>query len=253
MNPVAPAPTTVSPQGVASTAPVAAPTPTALPQAPTPVSTPAPVATPSFDTSGIMQNIANYYQIPRQTAAIAGIGQAQGAVAAQQDAADKAGRSAGNNQLDPSSYKISKNPDGSIKIINSLGQQVDIGTYASLTGADPAKTLSSAGVTDKGQVKFIEAYNNLQDYIQNKIAAQNGDKTAATKVQQYVAANTGLQNIQLGQLQKAFMAQYGQYFGQPQGDQRTLAKDRISDTIQSQNAGSNTALSGVLAALQQGQ
>lgn len=257
MNPIAPQPNNVTPQGVASVAPIGAPTPSAIPQAPSPVSTPAPVQTPAFDTSGVMNQIANYYQIPRQTAAITGIGQAQAGVAkSQQDAADYANKVALSNQqdkLDPGKYTISKNSDGSIKILDPTGKQVDIGTYSALTGADPAKTLSSAGVTDKGQVQFVEAYNNLQDYIQNKIAAQNGDQKAQAAVQQYVAANKGLQNIQLGQLQNLFMQQYGSYFGdsQQQGGQTPLAQNRVSDTIASQNnTTGSAALQAVLASLQ---
>lgn len=252
MNPVSPLPVNTNAQGVGSVAPIPAPTPTAAPQAPTP--SPAPAATPPQTLSpDVMSTIANYYKIPRDTAQIVNAGQTAANSAQQQFEKQKYDNSikAQNQQdaLNPSKYTFQKNSDGSVTILNSAGDKVDIGTYASLTGDNPADVLQKEGATDKQSVKFVEAYNNLQDYIQNKIAAQNGDQTAQAKVQQYVAANQGLQNIQLGQLQSAFMQQYGQYFGMPQGNQRALAQNRVSDTIQSQNSPGNGTLSGLLSQL----
>lgn len=250
-------PPTVNPQGVASVAPTPTATPTALPQAQAPVASPAPIQAPNFNVSQTLGNIADYYNIPRQTANAVNAGQTQANVDQSQFEAQKYQNSIQiqnqQDSLDPSKYTIGKNPDGSIKIVNGAGQDVSIGQYAALTGADPAKTLASVGVTDKAGVQFQEAYSNLQDYIQNKIAAQNGDQTAAAKVKQYVAANTGLGNLQLGQLQQLFMQQYGSYFGEPssQGGKTPLAQSRVSDTIQSQNASSGSAaLQSVLASLQ---
>ena len=216
---VSPQPTTVSPQGAASVAPIQAPVKPVLPQGQTPVASPAPVATPNFNTSGQLQNIAAYYNIPRQTAAIAGAGQAQGAVAQanfeQQKYLNQVKIKNQQDSLDPTKYQFTKNADGSVDILNSVGDKVDIGTYASLTGDNPATALQKAGATDAGSQKFMAAYNNLQDYIQTRIAAQNGDLTAKAKLGDYLKANPGLQNMELGQLQNAFMQQYGNYFGQP--------------------------------------
>lgn len=224
MNPqvgaVSPQPVTTSPQGAASVTPNATPVAPQLPQAPAIAATPAPVATPNFNTSAQLGNIAAYYNIPRQTAAISGAGQAQGQVAQQQFEANKAQNEIKiqnqQNSLDPSKYQFTKNSDGSVSILNSVGDKVDIGTYAALTGENPVTALTQAGATDQADQKFIAAYNNLQGYVQAKIAATNGDAQAQAQVKQYEVANPGLQNLELGQLQTAFMNQYGQYFGQPQ-------------------------------------
>ena len=223
MNPqttVSPQPTTTSPQGVAAVTPNAQPVAPQLPAAPQVAATPAPVATPNFNTSQTLGQIANYYNIPRQTAITAGAGQAQGNVSQQQfDAQKYQNQIKIQNQqdsLDPSKYQFTKNADGSVDILNSVGDKVDIGTYSALTGDNPATALQKAGATDKASQQFIAAYNNLQTYIQDKIAASNGDAQAQAEVQDFVKSNPGLQNMELGQLQQQFMQQYGQYFGQPQ-------------------------------------
>lgn len=241
-QPVAPAPITTSPQGVAAVAPNAAPVPTALPAAPQAIATPAPVATPNFDTAGAIAKIGDYYNIPRQTAAIAGAGQAQGAVAQSQFEAQKAQNEIKiqnqQNALDPTKYQFSKNADGSVTILNSVGDKVDIGTYSALTGDNPATALQKAGATDQASQKFMAAYNNLQGFIQDKIGAQNGDAQAQAALADYYKANPGLQNMELGQLQTAFMQQYGQYFGQPSEpskyNQLGNAPD-VNPTLTSQN------------------
>lgn len=219
MNPQTPAPTVSNAQGVGSVAPNAAPVAPQLPSAPPITATPAPVATPNFDTSGTIQQIGDYYGIPRQTAAITGAGQAAGNVAQQQFEADKAQNAIKiqnqQNSLDPSKYTFTKNADGSVDILNSVGDKVDIGTYAALTGDNPATALQKAGATDEASQKFVAAYNNLQTYVQDKVAAQNGDAQAQAAVNDFYVANPGLQNLELGQLQQAFMKQYGSYFGQP--------------------------------------
>ena len=245
---ISPQPTTTSPQGVASVTPTATPVAPQLPTAPTPVATPAPVATPNFNTGQQLQNIAAYYNIPRQTAAIAGAGQAQGQVAQQQFEAQKYQNQIKienqKNSLDPTKYQFTKNSDGSVAILNSVGDKVDIGTYASLTGDNPATALQKAGATDTGSQKFIAAYNNLQDYVQTRIAAQNGDLTARAKLGDYLKANPGLQNMELGQLQNSFMQQYGQYFGQPsQPSQHNQLGDaqNVNPTISSANNPASTS------------
>lgn len=239
MAPVAPAPVSTNPQGVASVAPQAAPTPTALPQGQAPVASPASVQSPNFNVSQTLGDIANYYNIPRQAAITTAQGQTQGNISQQQFDAQKAQNEIKiqnqQNSLDPSKYQFVKNPDGSVSILNSVGDKVDIGTYSALTGDNPADALQKAGATDVASEKFIAAYNNLQGYIQAKIAAQNGDSQAQATVQQYEDANKGLANIQLGQLQSAFMQQYGQYFGQPQGNQNALAQAGVNPTISSLN------------------
>lgn len=244
MNPqgtaLTPQPTTTSPQGVASVTPNAAPVAPTLPASPQIAATPAPVATPDFNTSQALSDIGNYYQIPRQTAATAGAGQAQGAVAQQQFEAQKYQNQIKiqnqKDSLDPSKYQFSKNSDGSVSILNSTGDKVDIGTYSALTGGNPAEALQKAGATDKASEQFIQAYNNFQTFAQAKIASANGDEQATVQLGEFYKNNPGLQNLELGQIQSAFMKQYGQYFGQPQGDQQASAQAGANPTIASRNS-----------------
>jgi len=235
-----PAPTTINPQGVASVAPNAAPVPTQLPAAPQVAATPAPVQQPNFNVSQTLGNIADYYNIPRQAAITTAAGQTQGNISQAQFEAQKAQNEIKiqnqQNSLDPSKYQFTKNADGSVSILNSVGDKVDIGTYSSLTGDNPATALQKAGATDQASQKFIAAYNNLQTYIQDKIAAQNGDEQATIALGEYYKQNPGLENIQLGQLQSAFMQQYGQYFGQPQGNQDALSQAGANPTLTSANS-----------------
>ena len=238
-QPVAPAPSITTPQGVAQPVANAAPVPTALPKAPTPVATPAPVATPSFDTQGMVNSIANYYKIPGDTANIVAQGQTQGNIAGQQFEKQKAENEIDiqnkQNQLDPSKYTITKNPKtGGIQITNSMGDQVDLGTYVNLTGANPADVLKNS--TDPKDVQFVTAYNNLQNYTQLKIAAQNGDAQAAAQVADYDKANPGLGQMELGQLSQAFMSKYGSFFGAQSTDNvNALQQKGVTPTISSQN------------------
>lgn len=240
---VAPVPTATSPQGVASVAPTAAAVTPQLPAAPQIAATPAPVGTPNLNTASQLQNIGDYYQIPRQTTQLVNAGQTASNVAnaqfQKQQAENQINITNQKNMLDPTAYQFTKNSDGSVDILNSQGDKVDIGTYAALTGANPAEALQNAGATDKASQQFIAAYNNLQTYVQDKIAAQNGDAQAQAEIQDYEKANPGLANIQLGQLQTAFMQQYGQYFGQPQG-----SSNAINQAGQAANAGNGIQVQG---------
>ncbi len=220
-QPLQPAATQQSPQGVTSVAPTPPATPSQLPTAQTP--TPPAAYQPSLanPTAGL-QNIADYYQIPRQTALNVANTQQQEAGAGQRFAATKfqAGVSQQNlqDQLDPGKYKITqdpKSPNG-IDITNSLGDKVDLGTYVNLTGDNPAKVLATS--SDPAAQEFVQSYNNFQDLLQTTLAhSQNpNDQAAAVKLGDYYKANPGLENMTPDQVSKLFMERYGQYFGMPQ-------------------------------------
>jgi len=248
MNPtVAPQPITSSPQGAASVTPIQAPTAPALPTS-TPLAVSAPPTNPNLapSTSAQMGNIAAYYQIPRDTARIAGAGQAMGAVAQSQFEAQKYQNELSieheKDQLDPTKYTITKNPvDGGVIITNTLGQKVDLATYVNLTGANPADVLKTS--TNPADQKFVAAYNNLQSFIQTRIAAQNGDLTAKAQLGDFYKANPGLQNLDLGKLSSAFMQQYGSYMGQPSNPSANQlgAAAGVNPTIASANNPATTS------------
>lgn len=241
--PVAPALQQLNPQGVSAPAPIAGATPTQLPTAPPVAGTPAPVATPNFDTAGTMNAIANYYNIPRQTAQTVGAGQALATQGTQQFEAQKAQNTIDigklQQQLDPSTYKITQSsntkdntPGAGLTITNALGQQVSLAQYVNLTGADPATVLAQSN--NPNDQAFVSAYTNLQNYIQTRIAAQNGSQLAQAQLADYYDANPGLQNLELGQVSSAFMNKYGAYFGQPSTQGAQLPQG-VSPTIQSAN------------------
>lgn len=243
-----PQPANVNPQGVASIAPIAPPTPTQLPTAQP--------QTPSINLGAIPQQntsmapalgaIADYYNIPRQTAQVVNQGQTQANIASSQFEAQKFQNTLKaqhiQDSLDASKYHFTKNADGTVNIFNSLGDKVDIGTYASLTGDNPATALQKAGATDQASQKFIAAYNNLQSYVAAKQAAQNGDITAQAQVKDFDKANLGLENLELGQLGQAFMQQYGSYLGAPSGDNaNALQGIGVNSTIASFNNPKSTS------------
>ena len=246
--PVVPQANNTTPAGVAAVAPIASPTPTAQPAMPTAPAAVAQPSTPNFtgNLSSQLGNIASYYNIPRQTALTVGQGQAQGNIAQQQFEQQKYQNQIkitnAKNSLDPYKYTFQKNADGSVTILNSVGDKVDIGTYTALTGDNPATALQKAGATDEASTKFMEAYNNLQNYIQAKIAASNGDATAQAEISDYNKANPGLANMELGQLQGAFMEQYGSYFGMPSGqDTAALSSKGVTPTLTSVNNPQSTS------------
>jgi hypothetical protein len=241
-QPVVPMANQVNPQGVSTPPVTTAPTPSALPTAPqiTPLSTtPAPQQTNLLPSQ--LENIANYYSIPRQTAAMVNAAQAQGANAQQATkySTAQAGYTAdmAQKQLDPSTYTVTNNPNpsnapgGGLNIVNSLGEPVSLATYVNLTGANPAEVLAKSNSPQDQQ--FVADYTNLQNYIQTKQAADNGSVQAQAELGDYYDANPGLQNVELGQLSSAFMQSYGQYFGQPQGNANALQQAIGSNNIQS--------------------
>lgn len=238
MNPIAPAPVNTNAQGVGSVAPVGAPTPTALPTAPAQINVPAPTVVSRPDISGQLSAISNFYKIPAQTAQLTSEAQSRADVAQGQFEAQKYNRQIDiqnqKDMLDPSKYLITKDPKtGGINITNIMGDKVDLGTYSNLTGANPADVLKNS--TDPNDIKFVQAYNNFQNYAQAKIAATNGDLQAQATVKQFNDRNSGLQNVDLGQLKDAFMQQYGTYFGAPQDNGSALTDLGVNPTLTQAN------------------
>lgn len=239
--PVQPQAITTNPQGSASVAPLQAPTPSQLPigQVQTPSINYGAIPQATNNVPSALSAIADYYKIPRQTADIVNTGQVAANTASAQFEAQKYQNTLAiqheKDQLDPSTYKQEKNADGSVVMINSLGDKVDVGTYNALTGQqDPTAVLKNS--TNPKDVAFVSAYNNLQDYINTRMAAQNGDFTARAKLQGYFDNNTGLENLNLGDLTQRFMAKYGTYMGASgSNDQSALSNAGVNDTVQGAN------------------
>jgi len=216
-QPVAPLANNVNPQGTVTPQAMGAPTPSQLPTAPTPV-TPPPVSAIPQQTNQLPQqlnNIADYYSIPRQTAAMVNAAQAQGANAQQATkySTAQAGFSVetAERMLDPSSYNIvqdSSSPMG-VKITNPMGEEVSLSTYNNLTGQENPVSVLENSSNPQAQQLYAD-YTNLENYIQTRQAADNGSVAAIQALGDYYDANPGLKNVDLGQLQSAFMNTYGQ-------------------------------------------
>lgn len=232
-----PAASQTSPQGVQAPAPVSAPSAPQLPASPNPGAAPAPLQNPSYNPTAALGTIADYYQIPRDTALNMANQQQQAAGAGQRFEASKfqAGVQQQNlqDQLNPSKYTVNNDPSSEygISITNSLGQKVDLGTYVNLTGQNPAQVLAKS--TDPAAQEFVGAYNNLEDLMQTMIGASAGDQTAKAKLGDYYEANPGLQNMTPSQVTGLFMQRYGQFFGAPQ--QQAPQNTGVSPTFQSAN------------------
>jgi len=241
-QPVAPAPTTVAPTGVQAVAPAPAPV---APQMPAPAGlqngTFAPPAIPA-PSGPTPQSIANYYQIPEQARIAGANAQALGNEGQQEFEREKAqGQLTAEHlkdQLDPSKYTINNDPaqPQGVRITNSLGQQVDLGTYVNLTGANPASVVAKS--TSPAAQKFVTAYNNLQDLMQTTLSASQGDEQAKIKLGEYYSANPGLEKMTASQVSNAFLQQYGSFFGMPnQASQYNQLGNapNVSPTLTSQN------------------
>lgn len=229
--------TTASPQLAALSPQAAAPAPQAAASAP-PAMAPngAPLnlsavapqgATPSvsvqqpaqFDTKGMTDALAKYYQIPSTTQGIVGQQQAnaynaqtgyENSVAQKQLQVQR-----DQERLDSSKYNIQNTKDG-VKILDPLGNQVSVGEYASLTGANPADALK--GSTNPQDQQFVQDYNNYEQFL-NAAMQKSTSKEAAQVYQGFVTANPSLANMTPQQASSAFLSQYGSYFGQQQSGQ----------------------------------
>src|SRR6202000_578446 len=207
-QPVPPAPTQTTPQGVASVAPNTTPTPSALPQ-PTAVGAPmAPPQNPTFDPTQALNDIADYYKIPREAALTAGQTQAQGTQAGQQYARTEAqtGLQVQNlqNSLDPSKYTVTqdaKSPYG-ISITGPLGQQVNFADYINLTGQNPATVLANS--TNPQAQQFVTAYNTLENFKPTPLHAPGGATKANKPLCETTKPNPGRKNRTPQQIHNPF-------------------------------------------------
>lgn len=78
---------------------------------------------------------------------------------------------------DPSKYTQQQTSDGGYKFYDPLGNEISASQYASVTNKSPADLLkNSQNPIDKG---FVQDYNSLQSYIQNKQNSGTDPKAAA--------------------------------------------------------------------------
>lgn len=163
-----------------------------------------------------MQALAQYYQIPQQTAT-------DQANSLSGKALSKTASTAASKAKDltkPGSYQVGYGDNGA-EIYDPDGKSVALGEFADRTGADPTKVLSKykSQLTDEDQA-FIDASKNYQDLMTQLTNARQGgkvvDQKAEGKLQQYYAANPGLNNMSGEQVRQAYMNDYGHYYNKQQ-------------------------------------
>ena len=205
-------------------------TPTGVPLAAAPNVNPQPanpvqgVTQPQgFDTQGALAKIAQYYQIPGQTAAITGQQKANAFNAQTQfeNAQNMRQLQAQRlqDQTDQSKYKVFNTKDG-VQVVGPQGQQVSIGQYVAMTGANPADALKSS--TNPKDQQFVQDYTNFETFLN---AAMNRGKSAedAQVYSTYVKANPSLATLNPQQATQMFLSQYGDYYGLGQTGQTPSA------------------------------
>lgn len=224
MSPQAPSTTGLArptaPTGAPAVSPSGAP---GVPPAPSGVNAPA-VATQAptnFNTSAALNAVANYYQIPRQTA------QAQANVEGNKFNATTAyegglqAQSAfAKEHLDASAYKIMNTKTG-IQILDPVtGQPVDTNTYVNRTGSEGFNNLMGAlqKSNNPQDQRFVNDYNNFQQYMNASLTAKydkqgNPTNEQAKLVESYQQANPQLAKLNPQQAAELFNSQYGNYLG----------------------------------------
>lgn len=231
MSPQAPSTTglatPVAPTGQTPVSPSGAPGVPALPQGTT--SPAIGVQQPqAFDTQGLMSAIANYYQIPKQTAlASAGVEQNKFNATTAYEGQVQAQSEFAKEQLDESKYKIENTPNG-VNILDPVsGQPVDIGTFVNRTGANPAEVLKAS--PNQRDQQFVSDYNNFQQYLNAAVNAKydkNGKplNEAANVANAFASDNPNLQGMTPQQAAQTFLKEYGNYFGVSGGAQPAKAQ-----------------------------
>lgn len=218
--------TPVAPTGQTPISPSGAPGVPGVPQGTTPpaINVQQPQA---FDTQGLMNSIANYYQIPKQTAlAQAGVEQNKFNATTAYEGQVRAQSEFAKEQLDAGAYKIVNTPNGKQILDPVSGQPVDIGTYVNRTGANPAEVLKDS--PNSRDQQFVSDYNNFQQYLNASVNAKydkNGKPVneAANVANAYAADNPQLQGMTPQQAAQTFLKEYGNYFGIGAGAQPSKA------------------------------
>lgn len=225
MNPQVAAPSTTgfaapAPAQATAVSPSGAPGVPGVPQG-TMAPTVAPQAPTSFDTQGMTNAIANYYQIPKATAlANAGVeGNKFNATTAYEGQLQATSEFA-KQRLSASAYKILNTKNG-VQILDPVtGQTIDNATYVNRTGSEGFNTLLSALNKSPNQrdQQFVSDYNNFQTYMNAAVNAKydaNGkpQNEAANVAQAYQKDNPQLASMNPQQAAQAFLKEYGDYLG----------------------------------------
>lgn len=144
-------------------------------------SNPAPGASPLGDFPELTKLYSSGAQLQQQQLGSAAPNYNSGVQASADAAAANASSSAASQKLkdlsDPNKYRQEQAPDGGYNFYDPLGNPISASQFASVRNGNPADILkNSQNPIDKA---FVQDYNSLQTYVQNKQNAKVDTKAAA--------------------------------------------------------------------------
>lgn len=172
-------------------------------------------AVPTYDVSGAIGALRNYYQIPQATQAM----EAQGGALAtrgqqqitQNEISSQWAQQVAERQVDPSSYRLQSDPKGGPSKIYNIytGKLIDPLEYSQLTGQDPTAIYKNS--PNKLDQTFVQDYQNYQTLMQAMLSPQLTE--SKNLITDYVKNNPQLKGMTPEQLRQRFMQVYSAYFG----------------------------------------
>lgn len=134
---------------------------------------------------------------------------------AEADAAAQAAKQKLKDISDPSKYQQVAKQDGGYGFYDPLGNEISASEYASITKKSPADILKQS--QNPIDISFRQDYNNLQDYINAKVASKQDSEKKATaqaieqQVKKQYGVDLGKMNIQevLQKFQQAYPTVFG--------------------------------------------
>lgn len=121
-------------------------------------------------------------------------------------------------RLDPSNYRKVRKDDGGFAFYDPEGNQIDISTYAQMTGKRRADVLADS--ENPIDLQFIADYTNMQDVMD----AFYNDKQ---KFNQYVEQNEKLRNVTPQNAMQQLVEYYPHMFGNGSYDQTLQNMNRL--------------------------
>lgn len=116
---------------------------------------------------------------------------------------------------DPGKYQQLPKDDGGYAFLDPTGKEISAFEYSRITGQSPDKILSQS--QNPIDVGFMQDYQNLQDYLNAKVNANNDDEASgiARQIEETVKKNQGvdLSKMRISDVIKRFQQAYPTVFG----------------------------------------
>lgn len=130
-------------------------------------------------------------------------------VVAEQKRAAAAAKAREDAMKDPRNYRVVPKEDGGFDFFDPEGKQVDIATYAKITGQNPVDIIKDS--KNPIDIQYVQDYNNLQGFME-AVTSQDTKKVDAyvanePALEQYRKNKGGLHNL-LEQFQQNYQRYY---------------------------------------------